>query len=247
MTLFQGATNMSKQSSVIGLISVLCLAVVMTACGGAARIEEKSNEAVIVTRPSRVVVETFNGNIEVVTGADDKVAVEVTKYIGAGQGDALKYIQFSISQDAQTVIVKAQWPADAPTNLNLVGTDLKVSVPAGSPVQAVVGNGSITYRGTPGEGNYGFKAGNGNVIYHAALGQGKYDFGVGNGSIELQLPAEAQFSIDASVGNGRIDNEYPVPDSAPNERVLKGTVGSNPQAMISAVAGNGNIDVKRSN
>jgi hypothetical protein len=247
MTFFQGANNMSKQVSVTGLISVLCLAVVMTACSGTARIEEKSHEAVIVTRPSRVVVETFNGNIEIVSGADDKVAVEVIKYVGAGQGDALKYIQFSISQDARTVTVKAQWPADAPTNLNLTGTDLKVSVPAGSPVQAVVGNGNIIYRGTPGEGDYGFKAGNGDVIYEAAVGQGKYDLGVGNGSIELQLPADAQFAINATVGNGGIANEYPVTDTAPDERVLKGTVGSNPQATITASVGNGSVKVKRGN
>lgn len=172
---------MSKHFSAVTVFCLVCLAVVMTACGGPARIEEESNEAVIVTRPSRVVIETFNGNIEVVTGADDKLAVEVTKYIGVGQGDALKHIQFSISQDAETVTVKAQWPADAPTNLNLVGTDLKVSIPAGSPVQAVVGNGNITYRGTPGEGDYGFKVGNGDVLYAAALGEGDYFMGVGNG------------------------------------------------------------------
>ena len=238
---------MSKQFSAVTLLCVMCFAVVMTACGGTARIEEKSNEAVIVTRPSRVVIETFNGNIEVVTGVDDKVAVEVTKYIGVGQGDALKYIQFSISQDAHTVNVKAQWPADAPTNLNLTGTDLKVSVPAGSPVQAVVGNGNITYRGTPGEGDYDFAVGNGDIVYNAALGQGKYVFGVGNGSIGLQLPGEAQFSIDARVGNGRIVNEYPVPDAVSDERALKGIVGGNPQATITATVGNGDIKVQRSN
>ena len=89
---------MSKQFSVIGLISVLCLAAVMTACGGTARIEEKSNEAVIVTRPSRVVIETFNGNIEVVTGADDKVAVEVTKFTGAGQAPRIEVHSSSASR-----------------------------------------------------------------------------------------------------------------------------------------------------
>jgi hypothetical protein len=237
---------MSKQFTVAALFSVMCLAVIMTACGGTARIEEKSREAVIVNRPSRVLIETFNGNIEVVTGADDKVAVEVTKYIGAGQGDALKYIQFSLSQDAQTVTVKAQWPADAPTNLNLTGTDLKVSVPAGSPVQAVVGNGTITYRGRPGEGDYGFKVGNGDIVYQAAVGQGKIDLGVGNGAIELQLPADAQFNIDATVGNGNIANEYPVIDTAPDGRVLKGSAGSSPQASIMAASGNGSVTVRRS-
>jgi DUF4097 and DUF4098 domain-containing protein YvlB len=131
--------------------------------------------------------------------------------------------------------------------LNLTGTDLKVSVPAGSPVQAVVGNGTITYRGRPGEGDYGFKVGNGNVIYNAALRQGKYDFGVGNGAIELQLPADAQFNIDATVGNGNIANDYPVTDTAPDERVLKGSAGSSPQASITAATGNGSVKVRRSN
>jgi len=238
---------MSKHFNLVGLFSLVCLAVVMTACGGTARLEEKSNEAVIVNRPSNVVVETFNGNIEVVTGADDKVAVEVTKFTGSGRREALQNIQFSISQDAQTVTVKAQWPADAPNNLNFTGADLKVSVPAGSPVQAVVGNGNITYRGMPGEGNYGFKVGNGDVVYAAALGQGQYDLGVGNGSIDLQLPAETQFSINATVGNGNITNEYPVTDTASDERTLKGTVGSNPQAAITASVGNGSVKVRRSN
>ncbi len=238
---------MSKHFSAVTVFCVVCLAVVMTACGGTARVEEKSNEAVNVNHPSRVSIETFNGNIEVVTGADDKVAVEVTKFTGVGQGDALKHIRFNISQDAQTVTIKAQWPADAPTNLNSTGTDLKVSVPAGSPVQAVVGNGNITYRGTPGKGDYGFKVGNGDVIYKAALGQGKIDLGVGNGAIELQLPAESQFSIDASVGNGHIVNDYPVTDTAADERALKGSVGSNPQATITATSGNGEIKVQRSN
>jgi DUF4097 and DUF4098 domain-containing protein YvlB len=238
---------MSKHFSAIGLFSIMCLAVVMTACGGTARIEEKSTEAVIVTRPSRVVIETFNGNIEVVSGADDKVAVEVTKFTDSGRRDVLKDIEFSISQDAQTVTMKARWPDETRTSPDNTGVDLKVSVPAGSPVQVVVGNGNITYRGTPGEGNYGFEVGNGHIIYDAALGQGQYDFGVGNGAIGLQLPAAAQFSIDASVGNGRIANDYPVTDTAADERVLKGIVGGNPQATITATVGNGDIKVQRSN
>jgi hypothetical protein len=215
--------------------------------GGLNRVEEKSTETVNVTRPSRIVVETFNGNIEVVTGADDKVAVEVTKFTDSGRRDVLKDIEFSLSQDAQAVTVKARWPDERQTSPGITGADLKVSVPAGSPVQATVGNGNITYRGTPGEGNSSFEVGNGHIIYDAALGQGKYDLGVGNGSIELQLPADAQFSIDASVGNGNIANEYPVTDTASDERVLKGSVGSHPQASITAASGNGSIKVQRSN
>jgi DUF4097 and DUF4098 domain-containing protein YvlB len=218
---------MSKYFKVVGLFSIVCLAVVMTACGGPARVEEKSNEAVIVTRPSRVVVETFNGNIEVVIGAADKVAVEVNKFTDPDLRDILKDIEFSISQDAQTVTVKARWPDAIKTSPGNTGVDLKVSIPAGSPVQAVVGNGKI--------------------IYHGALGSGDYAFETGNGSIELQLPAEAQFSINARVGNGRITSEFPLGNTSAEAHVVNGRVGGNPQASITAVTGNGRIEVKRSN
>jgi hypothetical protein len=48
------------------------------------------------------------------------------------------------------------------------------------------------------------------------------------------------------VGNGRIVNNYPITDTVSDERTLKGSVGSNPQASITAAVGNGDIKVQRS-
>ncbi len=218
---------MSKHFKAAGLFSLLCLVVVMTACNGTARVEQKSTEAVNVTRPSRVVVETFNGDIDVVIGADDKVSAEVTKFTDPGQRDALQNIEFSISQDAETVTVKARWPDGTQTNPGSTGADLKVSIPAGSPVQAFVGNGKITYRG--------------------ALGQGDYGFRTGNGPIVLTLPAEAQFAVNATVGNGRITSEFPLSMGTSDSRVVRGKVGTHPEASIIATTGNGRIEVRREN
>lgn len=216
---------MSKKLQIAVFLTLLCLAVVVAACGGLARAEEKSSEAVIVTRPSRVFIETFNGNIEVVTGADDKVSAEVTKFSNTNQRAALEDIEFSISQDAETVTLKAAWPDEIRTSPGNTGVDLKVSIPAGSPVQAVVGNGRIDYRG--------------------ALGQGNYSFQTGNGRIELRLPAGCEFALDATVGNGNITSEFPLGVATNDVHVVRGTVGDGPQASIIAVTGNGNIDVKR--
>lgn len=218
---------MSKPVRIIALFGVLCLAVVITACSGMARAEEKSREAVDVLRPSRILIETFNGNIEVVTGADDKVSAEVTKFANPNQRAALQDIEFNISQDADAVTLKAAWPDKTRTNPGNTGVDLKVSIPPGSPVQAVVGNGRITY--------------------HGALGQGSYSFQTGNGRIELRLPADSQFALDATVGNGRITSEFPLGVATNDVHVVRGTAGDDPQASISAVTGNGNIDVKRGN
>ena len=217
---------MSKHTPVIRLIGVLCLAVVMSACAGTARVEEKRTESVTVTHPPRVVIENFNGNIDVAIGAGDKVTAEVTKFAEPGVQDVLKDIQFAISQDSQTVTLKASWPADKP-GPGGAGVDLKVSIPAGSPVQAAIGNGNITY--------------------HGALGDGNYNFEVGNGSIELKLPAESQFAVNATVGNGHTTSEFPLSSGTPDSRVIRGTVGSNPSASITATTGNGRIDILRGN
>ncbi len=218
---------MSKHFKAVGLFSLLCLAIVMTACDGTVRVEQKSTEAVSVTGPSRVVVETFNGNIDVVIGADDKVSVEVTRFADPGLRDALKDIDFSISQDAQAVTLKARWPDGTKTNPGSTGVDLKVSIPAGSPVQAVAGNGKITYRGGLGQGDYGFRTGNGPIV--------------------LTLPAEAQFAVNATVGNGRITSEFPLSTGTSDSRVVRGQVGNHPEASIIATTGNGRIEVRREN
>ncbi len=215
---------MSKYTRVIGLISVLCLVVVMTACSGTARVEEKSTESVILTRPSRVVIVNFNGNIDVAIGGSDKVSAEVTKFTESSQRDVLKDIEFAISQDNQAVTLKASWPADKPGPGD-IGVDLKVSIPPGSPVQAMIGNGKITY--------------------HGALGDGSYSFEVGNGPIELKLPAESQFAVNATVGNGHITSEFPLSSGTPDSRAIRGKVGNNPSASITATTGNGRIDLLR--
>lgn len=216
---------MSKVVRAAGLLGILCLTVIVTACSGLGRAEEKSTEAVDVMRPSRIFIETFNGNIEIVTGAADKVSAEVTKFSDTNQRGVLQDIEFSISQDAETVTLKAQWPDATRTSPGNTGVDLKVSIPPGSPVQAVVGNGRIDYR--------------------AALGQGNYSFQTGNGRIELHLPTDAQFALNANVGNGRITSEFPLGVATDDAHTVRGRVGADPQASITAVTGNGNIDVKR--
>ena len=85
------------------------------------------------------------------------------------------------------------------------------------------------------------------IRFVGALGNGDYAFETGNGPIELQLPAEAQFNFDGRVGNGRITSEFPLGNTSAEAHVVKGSIGSDPQAIITAVTGNGRIEVKRSN
>lgn len=217
---------MSKHFKVVGLFSVLCLAVIMTACGGPARAEEKSTEAVNVTHPSRIIIENFNGRVDITTDAVGKAAVEVTKFADINSRDSLQNIEFGISQDSQTVIIRAQWP-EGKASIGNAGADLKVHVPADCIVQAAIGNGQITYRG--------------------GLNHGDYAFAVGNGTIELTLPAASQFALKASVGNGGIHTDFPVAGATPNARVVTGRVGTDPAASIAAFTGNGEINIRRGN
>jgi hypothetical protein len=63
----------------------------------------------------------------------------------------------------------------------------------------------------------------------------------------LTLPAESQFAVNATVGNGSIGTDFPVASAAPDARVVKGTVGSNPDTTLTATTGNGRIDIRRGN
>jgi len=63
----------------------------------------------------------------------------------------------------------------------------------------------------------------------------------------LTLPAEAQFAVNATVGNGSITSEFSLDSGTSDSRVVRGNVGSNPNASITATTGNGRIDILRSN
>jgi len=76
---------------------------------------------------------------------------------------------------------------------------------------------------------------NGNIHFAGTFEKGKHTLATSNGSIELVLPAAAQFQFEASTSNGTVTNRFPglQPSSGkPGSNRLSGHVGSGSNADI---------------
>jgi len=76
---------------------------------------------------------------------------------------------------------------------------------------------------------------NGDIHFAGTLDKGKHTLATSNGSIELVLPAAAQFQFEASTSNGTVTNRFPglQPSSGkPGSNRLAGQVGSGSNADI---------------
>ncbi len=76
---------------------------------------------------------------------------------------------------------------------------------------------------------------NGNIHFAGTFEKGKHRLATSNGSIELVLPAAAQFQFEASTSNGTVTNRFPglQPSSGkPGSNRLAGHVGSGLNADI---------------
>jgi DUF4097 and DUF4098 domain-containing protein YvlB len=86
---------------------------------------------------------------------------------------------------------------------------------------------------------------NGAIRFKGKAIQGNYSFRTSNGSIELLLPSDTSFQLDAQTSNGGIDTDFPIQKSSEDsERTrLRGTVGQDPTVTITAHTSNGRIKV----
>ena len=70
---------------------------------------------------------------------------------------------------------------------------------------------------------------NGGITFDGPLQAGDTVLETSNGPVELRLPADAAFSIDATTSNNKVSSEF-ASDGATPESELRGTVGAPDQA-----------------
>jgi DUF4097 and DUF4098 domain-containing protein YvlB len=148
-----------------------------------------------------IVVETFNGNIDITIGAGTAVKVDVTK---RGSGDTtdeakadLKNIQVTMNQEGSTVRVTAQ-RTDKRTDIGNSGASAKLTVPPGSILQLRTSNGKVTASGEAAAVTV--QSSNGAVDVRGATGA--LDLKTSNGNITTNGGSE---TIALETSNGVID------------------------------------------
>jgi hypothetical protein len=212
-----------------GLSYTLLIALfILASCGRSTRLEEHNTQSIAVPVQSTVVIENFQGRVEVSTHNQDTVMVDVTKVAtdetGAKASEALRDIEISIRQDDNTISVIAHRKTGK--SKGLCEAQLTVKVPIGSWVNVLSGMGDVTF--------------------HGELQNGEHSFHSGSGNISLALPATTSFSINALTGNGKIRSDIPIERSGEEaEDILVGSSGVNPLVSITTTTSNGDITISR--
>jgi RNA polymerase sigma factor (sigma-70 family) len=247
----------------------------------------------------RVVVETFNGPIEVTARPQGGVAAKVTKSVQAISEEAakedLKNVDVQMTQDGDTVRITAKSEGQHPTTNRAAAVELQVppgatlelktsngkvaiSAPTGD-AKVRTSNGQIEVKGTKGnldlktsngainaDGTAGTLAlrtsngrisvkstqasvtahtSNGSIHFTGALADGDHSFHTSNGSIDLTLPSNARFRVDAHTTHGKATSQFQIKDGDGTKKTsLKGTVGDNPATTIKLHTTNGNIELR---
>jgi DUF4097 and DUF4098 domain-containing protein YvlB len=300
---------MNRKLISVGLL--LAVVLVLAACGpttgsvslgvNRATAEEVVSASFTAEKPT-IIVETFNGNIDVTVSAGTAVKVDVTK---RGSGDTaeeakadLKNIQVTMNQEGSTVRVTAQ-RSDKRTDADNSGASAKLTVPAGSILQLRTSNGKVTSAGEAATvtaqssngaidvrgatGPLDLQTSNGNITVNggseaialetsngaievstskaveinAASSNGALKFTgplaansknvlrTDNARIDVTLPADSSFTLDASTSNGKIISGFAVKGDNPRDTELKGAVGGDPQASLKLQTSNGNIEIRQ--
>jgi DUF4097 and DUF4098 domain-containing protein YvlB len=167
---------------------------------------------------TRVVVDMFNGGIEVVAGTDAAVKVDVEKRGGGDTPEAakadLKNVAVTMEQSGDTITVAAK-RTDTQVDIGNSGASAVLRVPAGAVVELRTGNGKVSVSGPVGKatavtsngaieakgtsGPLNLTTSNGSI--HVAGGAGQLALETSNGGIAI---ASDQVLVTARTSNGGI-------------------------------------------
>lgn len=208
-----------------------------------------------------IIVETFNGNVEVSVGGGTAIKIDVTK---RGSGDTpeeakadLKNIQVNMNQEGSTVRVTAQ-RSDQRTNVDNSGASAKLTVPPGSILQIRTSNGKVTSSGETAAvtvqssngaldvrgatGVLDLKTSNGNIVVNG--GSETLTLETSNGAVEVTTTREVQ--VTATSSNGALRFNGPLAANGRNvlrtdNAVIAVTLPSASSFTLDAATSNGKI------
>jgi DUF4097 and DUF4098 domain-containing protein YvlB len=221
------------------------LALALSACtGGNVTAEEIVAQSFDTSASPRVVVETFNGHIEVAAGAEADVLAEVTKrgagFSLAGAEDDLKNVEVTMTQEGDTVRIVAR-RTGGPQLMGNSGASIELTVPAGASLDLHTSNGHIGSNGVTGD----ISMDTSNGALEVDGGGGRIDLSTSNGRIDVEARDAV---VDARTSNGRIGFRGSLAEGNHGFRTSNGrieiTLPSSAQFRIDASTSNGDVSTE---
>jgi hypothetical protein len=188
---------------VLAFVTVVTTGLVLREAWSAGRMQVKVEElgrTFVVEPKSKLVVETFNGPIEVTRGESGRVECRVVKR-GSGPDEEaaaadLRNIAVAMTREGDTVRITAHRTASAPSGNS--GAEVRVQVPDGTAVRLETRNGAIQVKQV--EGPVHARATNGKIQVRGAAGP--VELTTTNGGIACEATDAV---VTADTTNGGID------------------------------------------
>jgi len=183
----------------------------------------------------------------------DRDAIEVT--LELVDGVALLRAVYTPSPDSVSggrgAAVKVTVPGTTPLDLSTSNGPIEVQGTSGGleartsngPVELSVVSGALSVKTSSGPVtvdvaepvSIDVHTSNGGITFHGWLEPGDATLETSNGSVELHLPSDAAFTIDASTSNGKASSDFAIAGTAADS-VLEGTVGAPEEAAATRIA-----------
>ncbi len=222
------------------LTTLTIVVLMLSACGASISInpftaEDTVSQSFTPGGTPRLVVETFNGSVDVAAGSGNTLQVDVTKRGGgisqqAAQDD-LKNVEVTMTQDGDTIRVVAK-RTDRPVDIGNSGASVKLRVPKGASLDLRSSNGPITTSGVGSD----VKAQTSNGPITARGSTGPLNLSTSNGAITID---GGSGTINVETSNG------PINVTADNAVVVGST--SNGPFTFSGSLASGRSDMSTSN
>lgn len=224
----------------ITLFTLVIATLILSACGANINInlftaEEVVSKSYTVNSTPKIVVEMFNGGIDIITGSNPTVDAKVTRRGGgnsqAEAQDDLKNVEVTFTQDGGTIRIVAR-RTDKRVDIGNSGASIKLTVPNGTLLDLRASNGGIIGSGPLGD--VIAKTSNGKLEFKGAVGP--LDLQTSNGQITVE---GGRGRLDLETSNGGID--------VTSDNVLVNARTSNGQVHFTGSLSSGSHELRTSN
>ncbi|MGD9723753.1 MAG: DUF4097 domain-containing protein [Pirellulales bacterium] len=166
----------------------------------------------------KIVIETFNGSIDVSRGSNEQVQVDVKKKASgidrAAAEAALDSVRVSMVQKDNTLTITAERMVSGPGSF---GADVVIAVPAAADLTLTTSNGSVVCEQIAGP----VEARSSNGKLEIVGGQGPLKLTTSNGAIEIEGTGT---TVDARTSNGRIKFRGTLAEAKQRFRTSNGSI-----------------------
>jgi DUF4097 and DUF4098 domain-containing protein YvlB len=248
---------------IIGIVVIVALlgGGIQTGLRNIVNTSSETHTYTIATLPT-LVINDDTGTVTIHTGgANSPVTIQATKHFQSfGSAPTVQY-----SQSGDTINASVQNLSSNFLSLGTNNVDFTVTVPANANLQIHTATGSIDVNGVSGNmslstatgsitanhdalsGQSTLQSNTGDITFDGSIAStGNYQFSSDTGSVDVTLPSNASFHVDATTDTGSIDSDFSqvqVKEHDVTGSDAHGDVGSSPGAAITLKTNTGDINL----